>query len=213
MGMWARSASNEYFYSQVGEYETETSWTYELGGLKNLSHDMKLRAAVYYTDFKDYQQMTFNDNAQFPTYNIPDVAVYGAELELTRSFDQDLSGYINYVWQNYSIGSNLVADENTNYLMQNLPRNKVTLGLNYKLWEGGVVTLNSQYVDDRKSERGEKIADFITVDVGAQHTFKLPHCDFTLKAFVNNVTDEDYEMRAGYPMPGITAGISGRLTF
>ena len=98
--------------------------------------------------------------------------------------------------------------------MQNIPRNKVTLGLNYKLWEGGVVTLNfSQYMDERESKRGERIADFITVAVGAQHTFKFTNFDFILKGYVNNVTDEEYEMRAGYPMPGTTAGIYGKLIF
>ena len=39
------------------------------------------------------------------------------------------------------------------------------------------------------------------------------HPDFILKGYVNNVTDEEYEMRAGYPMPGITTGISGTLRF
>jgi outer membrane cobalamin receptor len=51
------------------------------------------------------------------------------------------------------------------------------------------------------------------MDVGAKHTFHLTYCDFILNGYVNNVIDEDYEMRAGYPMPGITAGISGTLSF
>ncbi len=55
--------------------------------------------------------------------------------------------------------------------------------------------------------------DVITVDVGAQHLFKLAYCDFTLKGYVNNVTDQEYELRAGYPMPGITAGILGKVSF
>jgi outer membrane cobalamin receptor len=210
--MWARSASEENFYVVSDDFETETSWTYEIGGMKTLTQDMKFRSAIYYNDISDYQQMTYNDNATYPVYNI-DVAVYGVELELTRSFARDLSGYISYVWQNYSVGHNPLAGSETNYLMQNLPRNKVNLGLNYKLWEGGVVTLNSQYMGERTSERGKDIADFITVNVGAQHTFELTHCDFTLKAFVNNGTDEEYEMRYGYPMPGINAGISGKVSF
>ena len=87
------------------------------------------------------------------------------------------------------------------------------MGLNYKLWEGGVVNLNSQYQDDRESKKDEKLEDFITVNIGAQHTFKFTNFDFILKGYVNNVTDEEYEMRAGYPMPGITAGISAKLSY
>jgi len=97
--------------------------------------------------------------------------------------------------------------------MQNQPKHTVTLGLNYKLWEGGVVTLNSQYIDERESKTERDLDQVITVNVGAQHTFNLTHCDFTLKGYVNNVTNQEYELRAGYPMPGITAGILGKVSF
>lgn len=162
--------------------------------------------------------MTYPENKMTAVVYNTDVELYGVELELTRSFTHDLSGYLSYAWQNWSaddFGQTHPLDpgDEIYYFMQNIPRNRVKLGLNYKLWEGGVVTLNSQYVDDRESKRGKRIADFITVDVGAQHTFNLTHCDFTLKAYVNNVTDEEYEMRAGYPMPGITAGILGKVSF
>jgi len=200
------------------ELATETSWTYELGLLKKLWFDTKFRASVHYTDITDYQFMSFPENKWNAVVYNTDVELYGVELELTRSFTHDLSGYLTYAWENWSADDfarthQLDQGDETYYFMQNIPRNKVTLGLNYKLWEGGVVTLNSQYADDRESKRGNKIADFITVDVGAQHTFNFTDFDFILKGYVNNVTDEEYEMRAGYPMPGITAGILGKVSF
>lgn len=195
------------------EFETETSWTYEVGFLKELWFDTKFRAATYYTDITDYQQHNYIKNLpSAQVYNI-DVELYGVELELTRSFAHDLSGYITYAWKNWSREDHPFDSDQTHYFMQNQPRNTVTLGLSYKLWEGGVVTLNSQYIDERKSKKEMELDDVITVNVGAQHTFNLTHCDFTLKGYVNNVTDQEYELRAGYPMPGITAGILGKVSF
>jgi outer membrane receptor protein involved in Fe transport len=162
--------------------------------------------------------MSYPENKMAAVVYNTDVDLYGVELELSRSFTHDLSGYLSYTWQNWSADDfgrthPLDPEEETYYFMENIPRNKVKLGMNYKLWEGGVVTLNAQYVDERESKNGEEVADFITMDVGAKHTFHLTYCDFILNGYVNNVTDEDYEMRAGYPMPGITAGISGTLSF
>lgn len=198
------------------EFETETSWTYEVGFLKDLWFDTKFRGSGYYIDITDYQHMNYMSSGLAPTadvYNV-DARLYGIEMELTRSLVHDLSGHLYYTWQNWSKEDFPLAPEEEYDLMENLPRNKVTLGFNYKLWENGLVSLNSRYVGSRKAMNKEKIKDFITVDVGAEHVFKFSdESSFTLKAFVNNVTDEKYEQRYGYPMPGITTGISGTLSF
>lgn len=181
--------------------------------MKETWFDTKLRTSIYYTNISDYQQHNYiSGAASAQVYNI-DVELYGFELELTRSFTHDLSGYLSYTWKNWSAEHHPFDSDQTHYFMQNQPRNKVTLGLSYKLWENGVVTLNSQYLDERESKKEKMLDDIITVNVGAQHTFKLTHCDFTLKAYVNNVTDQEYELRSGYPMPGITAGILGKVSF
>jgi len=195
------------------EFATETSWTYELGLLKKLWFDTKLRGAVYYTDITDYQQHNYiSADTSAQVYNI-DCELYGIELELTRSFTHDLSGYLTYTWQNWSAEDHPFDSDGTHYFMENQPRNKVGLGLNYKLWEDGVVTLNSRYLDKRQSKKDRILDDVITVDIGAQHIFKLAHYDFTLKGYVNNVTEQEYELRSGYPMPGITAGILVKVSY
>ena len=146
-------------------------------------------------------------------YNI-DVQMYGLELELTKRLADRLSGYINYGWQDWDAEKfPLEEPEYTNYLMQNLPDHKVTLGINYKLWENGMVTLNARYVGDRTNMSKETIEDFITVNVGAEHILKLKGSSLTLKGYVNNVTDEEYEQRYGYPMPGTHCGISASCSF
>jgi outer membrane receptor protein involved in Fe transport len=140
--------------------------------------------------------------------------VYGVELELSRSFRQDLSGYLAYTYQDWNADSHPLDTEKTSYLLQNQPRNKVVMGLDYKLWQGGAVTLNAKYIGKRYSQEDITMRDVIIVDVGARHTFKLPHgCNFILRGYVNNVTNQEYELHYGYEMPGTTAGMSATLRF
>jgi outer membrane receptor protein involved in Fe transport len=140
--------------------------------------------------------------------------VYGVELELSRSFSRDLSGYLAYTYQEWEAESHPMDTEDTHYLLQNQPRNKVVLGLDYKLWENGEVNLNTKYIGKRYNKRDETMDDVIVVSVGAQHTFKLPYqCELVLKGYVNNVTDQDYQLRYGYDMPGTTAGIGLTLKY
>lgn len=140
--------------------------------------------------------------------------VYGLELELSRSFRQDLSGYLAYTYQDWNADDHPMDTENTHYLLQSQPRNKVVLGLDYKLWENGLVNLNAKYIGERSNKKHETMKDVIVVGVGAQHTFVLPHdCAMVLKGYVNNVTDQDYQLRYGYDMPGTTAGIELTLKY
>jgi outer membrane receptor protein involved in Fe transport len=181
--------------------------------MKKLPFGTKLRAATYYMDISDYQQHNYiSGEPSAQVYNI-DVGLYGVELELTKSFSNGLSGYLAYTWKNWSHTDHPFDSEGTHYFMENQPQNTVKLGVNYRLWEGGMVTLNAKYTDERKSKQDAILNDAIIIDVGAQHTFDIEYTEFTLKGYINNVTDEEYELRAGYPMPGITAGIRTEFKF
>lgn len=115
--------------------------------------DTKFRAAFYYSDISNYQQHNYISGASSAiVYNI-DMIVYGVELELSRSFRKDLSGYLAYTYQEWNADSHPMDTEDTHYLLQNQPRNKVVLGLAYKLWEGGVLNLNAKYIQKRVSHR------------------------------------------------------------
>jgi outer membrane receptor protein involved in Fe transport len=198
------------------EYLTETSWTYEIGAVKTILKDTKLLASFYYMDISNYQQHNYTVSSKQPelaVYNI-DMLVYGIELGVTRRFRQDLSGYLTYTYQDWSAEDHPMDGEYTSYLLQNQPRNKVVLGVDYKLWENGGVTLNSKYIGERYSQNDITMQDVIIVDVGAHHTFNLPHnCKLTVKGYVNNVTDQEYQLRYGYDMPGTTAGIGMTLKY
>ncbi|MCP4119456.1 MAG: TonB-dependent receptor [Desulfobacteraceae bacterium] len=214
MWRWARAGSNEEYAKANPDLETETSWTYEIGGVKEIMKNTKFRAAAFYQDITDYQQHNYIQAAPSAlVYNI-DMVVYGLELELSRNFRNDLSGYLSYTFQDWDADSHPMDTEETHYLLQNQPKNRVVLGLAYKLWENGVVELNANYLGRRYSKQDDRMDDVTIVNLGAEHRFKLPQdCEFILKGYVNNVTDRDYQLRYGYDMPGVTAGISGTLAF
>ena len=174
----------------------------------------KFRAAAFYQDITDYQQHNYIQAEPVAlVYNI-DMEVYGVELELSRNFRNDVSGYLAYTYQNWHADSHPMDTEDTHYLLQNQPKNRVVLGLAYKLWKNGVVEINANYLGRRYSKQDDRMDDITIVNIGAEHTFKLPqNCEFILKGYVNNVTDRDYQLRYGYDMPGVTAGISGTLAF
>lgn len=178
-----------------------------------LGFGTKLRAAAYYMDISDYQQHNYipgEPSAQ--VYNI-DVELYGVELELSKSFSNGLDGYLAYTWKDWSHEDHPFDSEGTHYFMENQPQNTVKLRLSYRLWEGGRVSLNARYMDERQSKQDEELGSVTTVNVGAEHTFDLKYTDCTLKGYVKNVTDEEYQLRAGYPMPGITTGIRAEFRF
>ena len=192
------------------EFKTETSWTYEIGGSKEIFKDTIFRTAVFYSDISDYQQHSYSANL---VYN-KDVVLYGLELELVRNFKCDVSGYISYTAQDWDVEDHPLDDENTSYFMQAQPKQRAVLGLNYKMWEGGLVNMNVKYYDKRLSQSEDVMREVVVMNAGVEHTFKLPHdCAFTIKGYVNNITDQDYQLHYGYDMPGCTAGISGTLAF
>ena len=169
---------------------------------------------MFYSDISDYQQHNYISAAPSAiVYNI-DMEVWGAEIQLTRSFNHQTSGYIGYSYMDWDAEKHPMDTENTHYFLQALPEHKAFLGLNHKLWEGGLVSLNAKYYSSRRSKQKDRMEPVLIVNVGAEHTFQLPYdSSFTIKGYVNNVTDQDYQLHYGYDMPGVTAGVSASLNF
>lgn len=196
------------------DFKTETAWTYEIGATKKILSDSTLTLSLFYSDISDYQQHNYISAAPSAiVYNI-DMTVWGVETQLSRSFSRKTSGYIGYSYTDWDAESHPMDTENTHYFMQALPKHKAFLGLNHKLWEGGLVSLHAKYYSSRLSKREDRMEPVLIVDVGAEHTFQLPQdCSFTVRGYVNNVTDQDYQLHYGYDMPGTTAGMSATLNF
>ncbi len=129
------------------------------------------RAAVFYYDIKDF----INDNGITAPgtglgsdclYNIPNVKLYGLELETTYRPSKRLQATASYVYQQ------MVADETqydasyTYYLPELLPKHKVRLMGRYEVWEDGFLQLSGRFVGEREAQKGGTLDAYFTVDAG-----------------------------------------------
>lgn len=193
---------------------------YEAG----IIHEYKpltVRAAGFYYDIEDF----INDNGITAAgavgpgfgsnclYNIDHFELYGGELEAAIRLGERLRATAAYVYQEYDVdGTGFEADW-TYYLPSLLPKHKVKLLARYNVWEDGWLQLSSRYVGGRDAQRGEKLDDYITLDVGFEQMFKFDGLDWMANFFCNNVTGRSYEEISGYEMPKYVWGVQVGLKF
>ena len=200
--------------------DPESAWEYELGIIQDFKF-LTVRAAGWYYDIDDF----INDNGiTIPPSegsgagtdclcNIDHVKLYGGELEATIKLGDRFRATAAYVYQRHSVNDTGYEHGWTYYLPDLLARNKVKLLARYMVWEDGWFQLSSRYVDARKSQRGEGMSPYITVDVGFEQKFRFDQMEYVVSIFCNNVTGEDYEEIAGYEMPEYVWGLQVGVKF
>ncbi|HDH87168.1 MAG TPA: TonB-dependent receptor [Desulfobacteraceae bacterium] len=188
-----------------------------MGIIKDLK-PVSLRSALFYYDIEDF----INDNGITSPgtgigsnclYNIDHFKLYGGEIEAAVRLGERFRATAAYVYQKFDAESTGFERDWTYYLPALLPKHKVKLLARYKVWEDGWFQFSSRYVGSRKAQKGSKLDDYITVDVGFEQGFKFNDMEYTAKAFVNNITGTDYEEIAGYKMPEYLWGLQVGVKF
>ena len=196
--------------------DPESAWEYEAGVIQGFK-DLTIRAAGWYYDIKNF----INDNGITAPgsglgtnclYNIDEVRLYGAELEVAMRLSERFRATAAYVYQNYSVDHTGFEQEWTYYLPALLPRNKIKLLARYMVWKDGWLQVSSRFVDEREAQKGEELDAYAILDVGFEQKFNFNGLEYTAKAFVNNLTGTSYQEQAGYTMPmqvwGFQVGVS-----
>ena len=177
-----------------------------------------MRSALFYYDIEDF----INDNGIASPgtgigsnclYNIDHFKLYGGEIEAAVRLGERFRATAAYVYQKYDADKSGFEEDWTYYLPALLPKHKVKLLARYKVWEDGWLQFSSRYVASRKTQKGSKLEDYITVDVGFEQGFKFNGMEYMAKAFVNNITGTDYEEIAGYKMPKYLWGFQVGVKF
>jgi len=191
--------------------EPESAWEYEAGIIQEFK-PMTIRAAGFYYDIENF----INDNGITTAgavggmgtpgsdclYNIDHVKLYGAELEAAIRIRDTFRATAAYIYQECEVDETGFEDDRwTYYLPELLPKHKVKLMARYNVWEDGWLQLNSRYVYERKTQRGETLDDYITLDVGFEQKFKFDGMEYMAGCFCSNVTGTDYQEISGYKMP------------
>lgn len=203
-----------YYGAPTGVFiEPETAMEYEGGFIQQLGNNNSLRITYYYYDIENY--IMFNRNPaplimsgqiDKAVINADYLLLQGIETELNFQLHETLSGYLNYTFQEPNLGPTSVPESQLYDDQYQLPRHKVTLGLNWMPWDNTEMLGTVRYVGERQTSLGEDIDGFITFDLGISYMFFDKR--FKIKGYAMNVFDEDYEEQYNLPAPERYFGIN-----
>ena len=220
----------------IGAYlEPEHGIAYDFILMRRLWKDIDLKVNYAFYEIKDYMAQNRTYAKYIPSksnpvppgleysdakINLEKVHRHGVEVELNGHILDNLSFYLGYAYQEFkSKGSELTGKEE----LDDRAKHRVNAGLRYNLLQDTLLMLDYKYQSKQVSYTSEEVADdewvFYTVPMDAYDVF-----DFaveqtlfekfgflengSLKFYVNNVFDEEYESSRGYPMTDRTYGVA-----
>lgn len=193
--------------------DPETAMEYEGGIIQNLGNNNSLRVTYYYYDINNYimlnrdpMPLLMSGQIDRAVINADYLRLQGIETEINFQLHKTLSGYLNYTFQEPDLGPTRVPESELYDDQYQLPKHKVTLGLDWNPWDNTQVLATMRYVGERQTSFGKDIDDFITFDLSISQMF----FDKTLKikAYAINIFDEDYEEQYHIPAPERYFGIN-----
>ncbi|MDU5889735.1 MAG: TonB-dependent receptor [Dialister sp.] len=194
----------------------EKSDTYEIGVKKKLSpktnmslnaYQVKTKDKIAYTYFYDYkdelnkktgkmEKKRYTHHKQYINYG--EEKRRGVEIELTHSFNENLSGYMNWAWQIGKLSGPAIPDTNkdkaySGRVNYGIPKHIFHAGLDWKKDKLNLL-LDCEYVSARMAP-GEATDEFGAEDqyflVNTAVNYDLTK-DCTLQLAVNNLLDRTY---------------------
>jgi outer membrane receptor protein involved in Fe transport len=180
-----------------------------------------VRLSAYYYSVDDYIMFRF-DPTWRGVYNIDRAELYGASLDGKVPLTDWLSGNLTLTWQKSKKKGDIYDTAGLTDEIDYLPEWKAGAGLEFKLPLDSVLGLTLRYVGERQAlygyssgwpaQQAFKLVEldaYTTVDIN----LKVPlgrHAE--LSCYAENLFDEAYEERFGYPMPGLVIGAALKLT-
>lgn len=186
---WASDTDNIGYYT----YDSETVWAYE-AALKTSIAGANVAVSAFVNDYADYQAFvseydsSLDDTLQY-IENVEDALTYGVELEgdkwLTDS--TTLRASVGYT-QTEVISDDDSIDGNE---LPNAPSFNTSVGVTQYFSDrfsvGADVVYVGEYYSDLDNTSDYKAGDYVTADIRANYVIG----DFTLDAYVKNLTNED----------------------
>lgn len=188
--------------------EAETSDTFEIG-IKDYILDNTFASLSFFKIDKDKEiSKTKIDNDNITWHNINKTTRDGIELNVENYFGNlTLTEGITYINAVQKGGS---SDGDR---LEEVPRVKLNVGANYKFTPKFDGTVTYLYVGD-KIGQGVKNKAYNTVDLAFRYKVTP---DFTVKAGVNNIFDEHYNLvekkDVARPAPGRNFFVGAKVTF
>ncbi|AUI65994.1 MULTISPECIES: TonB-dependent siderophore receptor [Glaesserella] len=172
----------------------ETAHHYEIAYAKNLTDNLRVESALFYSRVKDEIGNVNLADGTRQAQNIDTADYKGAELSATYFVTDalQLGGNYTYIRAKY---------KNKDALIYDLPKHKGFVYVDYQITPKFSAYLSQELVGSRysQSQQDTKLAGFGVTDV--KFTYK-PVENLALEAGVSNLFDKNYEYREGFPEEG-----------
>ena len=140
---------------------------------------------------RKFDQLIKYNNSKSLMENVDEANVKGIEILTSRTINKNWDVGFTYTYLE-------ARDDSVDGQSLNMPYNQIALKLNYNQDDYNAV-LNNRYVGETNSFGGGKVNSYFISDL--KLSTKLNE-NKELSVEINNLFDKDYEVVAGYPMPG-----------
>ena len=192
------------FFTQ--SFDEETLISYELGWKTELmERRVRFNGALFYMDYDDLQLNVLVPNQPNPTLtqtqNAGAAEISGLETDLTVALSQNLTASVSYGYLNTDVVE-VEGDDADLWDLANSPKHSMTANLGWKIaeLEAGLLQFDADYSwrDDSstasRATTGSEIKAHgmanVRLSLAGQDWFGKG--DFTVAAWVRNMTDEEY---------------------
>ncbi len=203
---WYLNKGSGFFNTSL---EPEKALQYELGIEQRIGNRAVLAARAYYYKVDNYLASTTVSGVGTVVYNIDQVDIKGAEFEAAVKLPWNL-----HLWGNLTLqdaekeGDPWDSANQSEAQLPNFPEVMANVGLDYRLPEKFNIGINMHFVGKRDYLSNKTLHELGSyVLLNAYATYRLADTDWgkwELVASAENLLDQDYELEAGYPMPGCT---------
>ncbi|MEW5804373.1 MAG: TonB-dependent receptor, partial [bacterium] len=191
----------------------------ELAFKHNFSQKAFTRISLYHYTINDYiKRYSFTDPNTGANrrgcYNIDNVQLTGASVDGATEIMSQLTLRGNISYQKSKKEGDIMDKTELSDELDYLPEWKSAVGFDLKLpYQGAVFSTSIRYVGEQKTTSSNKIVEldsYTTTDI----ELKIPVTERgEISIYAENLFDEHYEERFGYPMPGRIIGAAVKIGF
>lgn len=219
---------NDLYYTFVGNVNLKPEYTnqYNIGFTytKQFAHTwlryLELQADVYYNEVENKIVATPTSNFfRWTMINLGEVEIRGIDVAIQSGWqwgkEVSLTGRINYTYQK----AQDFTDSYDEFYGGQIPyipwhSGSAAVNMNWRLWEANYSFI---YTGERYSSQANILANYqlpwYTSDFSVARTIRTVPGDLKLTLEVNNLFNQQYEVVACYPMPGINFRFIAQYTF
>lgn len=212
---WYLNNASNYFNTS---FSSEKALQYELGLDQSIGKAFQCFVRGYYYDIDDYISYTSVSGVGSVYFNIGQVEIKGVEAGFSVTLPLDLKFWANVTWQEGNKSDDPWDEDNQlSTELPDLPETMFNAGIDYENQGPLSARLWVSYVGERDHFTNSSLVvldAYTLVNISARYKiYQNPKLTAELEAVAENILDEEYEEREGYPMPGTAMMAGVRFSF